>query len=286
MKHTIIDVPQAKALLEQQPIVLDMRDLASFKRGHIPGARHLDEDLVQMLMRTGKRRQTTLLYCYHGNSSTDMARLLVGMGFSDLHELRGGWQAWQQAGQTQAAHANPAANPAANPVVGAEIRPKSGLPTNAENASASTAAMTPLMRAAAAGDLPGVVVLLDQGAELNAINQDGNNALWLACFSGNENLVRYLIQAEVNVDQANENGATALIYCASAGKAKLVEMLLEAGADPSLRTLDDFSALDLAADRQSFRLLRAATSAATSSAKAAKPTTAPPKASGSQTAVG
>lgn len=97
MSHRVIDVREAQSLLNQlEPTVLDMRDAASYGQGHIPGALHLTDDLLGKLMRNGARRRPTLLYCYHGNSSQEMSRLLVGMGFSALHELEGGWQAWQR----------------------------------------------------------------------------------------------------------------------------------------------------------------------------------------------
>ncbi|MGB1109124.1 MAG: ankyrin repeat domain-containing protein [Gammaproteobacteria bacterium] len=232
----VVSVQEAKTLLATQPIVLDTRDEASFQRDHIPGAQRLDDALIRQLISSGKRKLTTLLYCYHGNSSKDIARMLVGMGFSDLHELSGGWQAWERE-QTESANPHD---------------------VNARKARG----MTPLMLAAAAGDLREVISLLNRGADMNLVNEDGNNALWLACYSGDEALVSYLIQQGIDVNHVNENGATALIYSASSGRPRMVKLLLDAAADPHTRTQDGFNALDLAADKGSFHLLRAATAKA------------------------
>jgi thiosulfate/3-mercaptopyruvate sulfurtransferase len=46
------------------------------------------------------------------------------------------------------------------------------------------------------------------------------------------------------------------MYAASTGKHAVVEKLLNAGANPQLKTLDDYSALDMAATIECLRLLR------------------------------
>jgi len=49
-----------------------------------------------------------------------------------------------------------------------------------------------------------------------------------------------------------------LIYASSSGKHAVVNQLLQAGANPLLSTQDDFSALDLAANRECLRLMKQA----------------------------
>lgn len=68
--------------------------------------------------------------------------------------------------------------------------------------------------------------------------------------------MRALIDAGVAIDHRNPDGATALIYAASAGKADVVALLLQSGADPSLETVDGFTARDLAANVECLTLLR------------------------------
>jgi ankyrin repeat protein len=121
---------------------------------------------------------------------------------------------------------------------------------------------TPLMHAARVGDLEVVKGLLARGADPALMNADSNGALWFACFADSEACVAALIQACAPLDCQNVNGATALIYCASAGKTPLVRLLLEAGANPELMTLDDFSALELASNTACLKLLKAARSPA------------------------
>lgn len=98
--------------------------------------------------------------------------------------------------------------------------------------------------------------LLACGVDVQARNSDGNNALWLACVSNNGALVRRLIDAGIDLDNHNLTGATALMYTASSGKADMLQILLQNGADPMIRTNDDYLAVDLAATMECLKLLR------------------------------
>ncbi|WP_036489227.1 ankyrin repeat domain-containing protein [Myxosarcina sp. GI1] len=100
--------------------------------------------------------------------------------------------------------------------------------------------------------------LLANQVNINLRNNDGNNALWFACFKNNFPLIRLLINAGINLDNQNDNGVTVLMYAASAGKTEAVKLLLDAGANPHLRNLDDFSALEFSSTIKIFKLLRQA----------------------------
>lgn len=117
---------------------------------------------------------------------------------------------------------------------------------------------TPLMRAAKLGRLDIVEALLALGVDLNAINADGCNALWLACYNGDHALIKRLIAAGIEIDRQNGNGATCLMYVASNSKPDLVKLLLDHGANRELKNFDDFSALDLAASLACLKLLKKA----------------------------
>jgi ankyrin repeat protein len=80
--------------------------------------------------------------------------------------------------------------------------------------------------------------------------------LWAACYADSDGCIDALTQAGIDMNHQNSvSGATALIFAASSGKEKVVEQLLAAGADPSLTTHDDFTALDLASTRKILKLL-------------------------------
>jgi uncharacterized protein len=117
-------------------------------------------------------------------------------------------------------------------------------------------ATTPLMIAARTGNIEVLKALLARGADPSMLNADSNGALWFACYADSAECVAALIGAGAPLDSQNVNGATALIYCASAGKTALVRQLLDAGANPNLMTLDDFTALELAANLECMRMLK------------------------------
>lgn len=114
----------------------------------------------------------------------------------------------------------------------------------------------PLILASRQGRSDVLRFLIEQNAALDVTDQYGNNALWAACYADNSDCIDTLIQAGVDIDHQNSaSGATALIFAASSGREKVVEQLLAAGADPSLKTHDDFTALDLASTRNILKQL-------------------------------
>lgn len=119
-----------------------------------------------------------------------------------------------------------------------------------------TKGMTPFLKASSQGDIAIMRELIAHGAEVNATNGDGNNAIWLASAAQSLDAIEMLIAAGVDMNHRNPDGATALIYAASAGKREVVALLLRRGADPALETVDGFSALDLAATEECLFLLR------------------------------
>ncbi|HSG23670.1 MAG TPA: ankyrin repeat domain-containing protein [Azonexus sp.] len=126
------------------------------------------------------------------------------------------------------------------------------------NAPQADGRFTPLMRAAKLGRLDIVDELLALGVDFAALNADGCNALWLACYNGSHELIERLIAAGIDIDVQNGNGASCLMYVASNSKPDLVNLLLEKGANPNLRNFDDSSALDLAASLACLKLLKKA----------------------------
>ncbi|WP_228124966.1 ankyrin repeat domain-containing protein [Candidatus Methylospira mobilis] len=120
----------------------------------------------------------------------------------------------------------------------------------------------PLIMAAqqARGDVL-AYLLQQQDVNLGLLDAYGNNALWAACFANAPVCIALLLEAGIDIDYQNPSGATALIYSSSSGRDAVVEQLLQAGANPLLTTQDDFSALDLAANRRCLQLLRNAVKA-------------------------
>lgn len=243
-----ITVSEASMLLqEQSATLLDCRHPGDFRKGHIKGAAALGDYNAQEYIHELPKQQPLLIYCYRGNASQVYAQLFIDFGFQQVYSLDGGYEAWC------GVHGS---------VVGQlseELQlwlAKQGFPVDEVHACTRDG-VTPLMRAAGEGNAELVADLLAAGADPNRCNHDGNQALWLACVSEDLVTVDLLVAAGANIDHQNQNGATCLMYAASAGKTSVVEHLLELGADRSLLSLDDFSALDMAANRECLDLLRA-----------------------------
>ncbi|MDD5579129.1 MAG: ankyrin repeat domain-containing protein [Methylobacter sp.] len=120
----------------------------------------------------------------------------------------------------------------------------------------NTAGIYPLILASQQGRSDVVNFLIEQNAALDVIDQYGNNALWAACYADSSDCINALIHAGIDINHQNSaSGATVLIFAASSGREKVVEQLLAAGADPELKTHDDFTALDLASTRKTLKLI-------------------------------
>ncbi len=115
---------------------------------------------------------------------------------------------------------------------------------------------TALIAASREGAIDIVRDLLGSGANINLKNNDGNNALWFACFGNHIALIRLLVNAGIDLDNQNDNGVTVLMYAASSGKTQAVKLLLEAGANPHLKNLDDFRAIDFSSTIEILQILR------------------------------
>lgn len=243
-----IDAAAATQLLHRDNVlVFDSRDHASFDRAHIAGARHLSSANLDAALLGTPKTSPVLLVCYHGNASQIYGQMFADFGFAEVYSLDGGFAAWQRLHRK-----------AAPPILSqhlAQWLQQHGYASDDLDAVAEHG-MTPLMRASKLGDTETVFELLQAGASLDATNVDGNNALWMACVGESLGVMDVLTRAGIGLDHQNDNGATCLMYASSTGKHAVVEKLLAAGANPRLKTQDDFSALDMAATLECLRLLR------------------------------
>ena len=96
-----------------------------------------------------------------------------------------------------------------------------------------------------------VKCLLNQGANINARNQNGGTALIIAGYVLEDiELVTYLVENGADVNSANRNGDTALIDAAERGNIPILEYLLENGADLNHKNNEGHTALDHARYRK------------------------------------
>ena len=90
------------ALLEalergEPPLVLDVRTLEEYRRGHVPGARRIPHDeLAGRLAELGDVREV-VVYCHSGRRAALAQGILHEAGVR-TRQLEGNWVVWQQLG--------------------------------------------------------------------------------------------------------------------------------------------------------------------------------------------
>uniref|UniRef100_A0A672RFK3 Ankyrin repeat family A protein 2-like n=1 Tax=Sinocyclocheilus grahami TaxID=75366 RepID=A0A672RFK3_SINGR len=105
---------------------------------------------------------------------------------------------------------------------------------------------TPLMWAAAHGQIAVVEFLLQSSADPHLLAKGRESALSLACSKGYTDIVRMLIDCGVDVNEYDWNGGAPLLYAVHGNYVRCVEILLESGADPTMESDSGFNAMDMA----------------------------------------
>ena len=90
---------------------------------------------------------------------------------------------------------------------------------------------TVLMWASKQGYEEGVQILLEKGADVNAVNNKGETALMLAVQSGYENIVHTLLEKGADINAINNKGETALMLAIQKRYTNIIHFLLENRAD-------------------------------------------------------
>lgn len=90
--YSVIDCAQVPTLLhESDTLLLDCRKLTDYRTGHIDGALHVHDGLVESLLTNGDRERTLVIYCCHGHTSEHLAEALGNAGFARVFSVAGGY---------------------------------------------------------------------------------------------------------------------------------------------------------------------------------------------------
>jgi len=95
---------------------------------------------------------------------------------------------------------------------------------------------SPLIVAAKFGQEEALNMLLNFGAQVNATDKDGNNALHFATLNSHGSIVKKLVEAGIQINAKNKNRHTSLMIGAKLGNLEMVKMLLEIKVDPLIQT--------------------------------------------------
>lgn len=125
----------------------------------------------------------------------------------------------------------------------AESLPQKDVDTNRAQPDGTTA----LHWAAFHGNRDATTTLLDNGAEVNSLNEYDVSPLSIACELGHTDVAKLLIDAKADVEQKRLGGERPLMLAARNGDAATVEKLIKAGANLDAREVKGQNALMWAA---------------------------------------
>lgn len=91
-------VGEIQHLIDDGYEVVDVRDDWEWKKGHIPGARHVVLNDILKAPQAHRFRDRTVFVCAVGNRSAIASEMAVALGTKDVVNFRGGTDAWRKAG--------------------------------------------------------------------------------------------------------------------------------------------------------------------------------------------
>lgn len=97
--HEVGPIEAVQLINRRDAVVIDLRDAAEYKSGHITNARHMPEGEIDARMKELEKvkARPIIVSCARGNRSMNVANRLRKLGFGEVVTLRGGIAAWLQA---------------------------------------------------------------------------------------------------------------------------------------------------------------------------------------------
>ncbi|MBF6569776.1 MAG: molybdopterin-synthase adenylyltransferase MoeB [Candidatus Binataceae bacterium] len=95
-----IDTEQARTMLDQGAMVIDVRESDEWRQGHIPQAVFVPRGFLELRIeeKAPDHKQPIILQCASGTRSLLAARTLHEMGYENLYNLTGGFNGWKDKG--------------------------------------------------------------------------------------------------------------------------------------------------------------------------------------------
>ncbi len=77
-------------------VLLDIRTDKEYEHGHIPGSVHIPLSDIGDKIKKLKKDKELVVYCQNGSRSIWAIKRLMGMGYKNLYNLKGGYNAWKR----------------------------------------------------------------------------------------------------------------------------------------------------------------------------------------------
>ncbi len=81
---------------DDKPAMLDVREPWEWQLARIEGAAHLPMGQIPGAVEDLDRTRSTVVICHHGTRSLQVVAFLQRQGFTNLHNLQGGIDAWSR----------------------------------------------------------------------------------------------------------------------------------------------------------------------------------------------
>lgn len=95
-----VSVEEAKFMLKDDSIALDVRERVEFESGHITDAHHISRGILEFKIADHPDFQdldrSIIIYCKTGGRSALATVALQQLGYLNVYSLAGGFDAWQQ----------------------------------------------------------------------------------------------------------------------------------------------------------------------------------------------
>lgn len=96
-----VSIEQAKAMFENGSLALDVRELLEYNAGHIPDAKHISRGMLEFKIMAHPEfedlSRSIVVYCKTGGRSALATETLMKLGFTNVHSMLGGFDAWSEA---------------------------------------------------------------------------------------------------------------------------------------------------------------------------------------------
>jgi rhodanese-related sulfurtransferase len=77
-------------------MLIDVRSSKEYEKGHVPGAVNVPLSDIGDKIKKLKKDKELVVYCRSGNQSIWAIKRLMGMGYKNLFNLKGGYSAWKR----------------------------------------------------------------------------------------------------------------------------------------------------------------------------------------------
>lgn len=95
----LLDPATVNQIRERADVLLiDVREQAEYDAGHIPGITLIPMGDIANRLADIPKDKTVVVSCQSGRRSSQVASFLQEQGYTNIHDLQGGFSAWQQAG--------------------------------------------------------------------------------------------------------------------------------------------------------------------------------------------